>query len=166
MALQRKVAAEVANDTVQLKRVYQATVEQVYQAWTNPDSLNTWFGPQSHTSKVEKFDLREGGRYQIRMIPTGEESDCTGDSNEDSVCAGQFVKLVPNKSLIMTFNWIEGGADMGETLVSIEIQSTSNGTEMILTHERIPSNELRTAHSAGWESSLDCLEAYIQQENS
>jgi uncharacterized protein YndB with AHSA1/START domain len=162
MAPQVKVATEIANDTVQLKRVYKATAEQVYQAWTNPDSLNKWFGPRSHTAKVEKFDLREGGGYQIRMTPVEEEYGSTGDENGDSVCAGQFLKLILNKALVMTFNWIEGGEDMGETLLSIEIASTSHGTEVILTHERIPSNESRKAHADGWGSSLECFEEFIQ----
>jgi len=161
MATQVTAATEIANDTVQLKRVYQATAEEVYQAWINPDALNKWFGPASHTSKVEKMDLREGGGYQIRMIPVVDDHSCTGDASEDSVCAGQYIKIIPNKTLVMTFNWIEGGEDMGETLLSIDINTTDNGTEVSLTHERIPSSDLCKAHQDGWESTLVCLDEFI-----
>ena len=162
MAQQAKAVTEVANDTVQLKHAYKATPEQVYQAWINPQALAQWFGPHSHTSKVEKFDAQEGGEYQIRMTPVESEHDCTGEANEDSVCAGTFVKLTPNKQLVMTFNWIEGGADMGETLLTIDISETSSGSEVVLTHERIPTEELRQAHMGGWEGTLECLEEYMQ----
>lgn len=162
MAQQAKVKTEIANDTVQLKHTYKATPEEVYQAWINPQALAQWFGPHSHTSKVEKFDAREGGEYQIRMSPVTEEHDCIGDASEESVCAGSFVSITPNQQLVMTFNWIEGGEDMGETLLTVDITATSSGSEVCLTHERIPTEELRQAHSGGWEGTLECLEEYMQ----
>ena len=31
--------------TLQIKRTFRATQEQVFQAWTNPEALKKWFGP-------------------------------------------------------------------------------------------------------------------------
>jgi len=157
-----KVISEIANDTVQLKHSYKATPEQIYQAWVNPQALAQWFGPHSHSSKVEKFEAEEGGEYQIRMTPVTQDHDCKGDANGDSVCAGTFVKVIPNQQLVMTFNWIEGGEDMGETLLTIDIIETSTGSDVSLTHERIPTEELRQAHMGGWEGTLECLEEFMQ----
>jgi len=156
-------AATTASETVQLKHHFTASPEQVFAAWSEPEALNQWFGPHSHHCKVEQFDFKTGGKYQIRMIPTGEvdDPDCHGDTSEDSVCAGQFVEISNPSRIVMSFNWIENGADMGETLLSIDILSAGDGTDLILTHEKIPTEELREAHQGGWQGSLECLEAFF-----
>lgn len=155
------LAAHQAQETLQLRHQYKATVEQVFTAWSNPEVLGQWFGPHSHNCKVEKYDFSVGGAYQIRMIPTSEDADCEGDPTEDSVCAGQFVEIIPNEKIVMSFDWIENGAEMGETLLSIELQPIGDKTELTLTHERLPDESLRNAHQSGWEGSLECLEEYL-----
>ena len=154
-------AAETITETLQLKHHYQARPEQVFSAWSNAEVLGQWFGPQSHQCKVEKYDFNQGGKYRIRMIPLNEDHSCSGEANEDSVCAGQFVEIKHNEKIIMTFNWVEGGADMGETLLSIELTEKNKGTELVLTHERLPNNDLRNAHEEGWTSSLECLDTFL-----
>jgi len=157
------LVAETASETLQLKHHYQAPREQVYEAWTRPEALGQWFGPHSHTCTVEKLEVREGGEYQIRLTPVSEDHDCKGDPEADSVCAGKFVKLKAPETIVMTFSWIENGADIGETLLSIELLESNNGTELILTHEKLPNEELRQAHAGGWQGSLECLEEFLQK---
>jgi len=61
----------------------------------------------------------------------------------------------------MSFTWIENGGDIGDTLLAIEINAVGDGSELILTHERLPDDEMRTAHQSGWEGALECLEEYL-----
>lgn len=155
------VAAQTATETLVLRHHYEANPEQVFRAWSDPNALGEWFGPHSHKCKVEKYDFREGGDYQIRMIPVSEDADCAGDTTQDSVCAGKFVQIIPSEKIVMTFNWIENGADMGDTLLTIEISPGKGGTDLVLTHERLPNQELYEAHKGGWEGTLECLEAFL-----
>ncbi|WP_455200079.1 SRPBCC family protein [Kaarinaea lacus] len=155
------VAAQAAAETLVLRHHYDANPELVFQAWSDPNALGEWFGPHSHKCKVEKYDFRENGDYQIRMIPVGEDADCAGDTTADSVCAGKFVQIIASEKIVMTFNWIENGADMGETLLTIEMSAANGGTDLILTHERLPSEELYEAHKGGWEGTLECLEEFL-----
>ena len=157
------MAAATATDTVQLKHHYAVPRDQVFTAWTSIDALNLWLGPHSHTSTVEKFELKDGGKYQIRMTPVSEDHDCKGNPDDDSVCAGTFVEIKSPERLVMTFNWISNGADMGETLLTIEMFEADGGTDVVLTHERLPDEELRQAHEGGWQGSLECLEEYLQE---
>lgn len=160
-----ELAAKTASETVRLTHHYKATREQVFEAWTDAGAMAQWFGPHSHTCKIEKLDVREGGEYQFRLIPTGEVEDpeCGGDSSADSVCAGTFVVVQPPEKLAMTFSWIENGGDVGETLLTIELLEAEAGTELVLTHERLPTEELRQAHAGGWQGSLECLEEFINR---
>lgn len=157
------LAAQQAQETVRLQHQYDATPQQVFDAWANPEALGKWFGPHSHRCRVEDFNFTEGGQYQIRMIPTGKDADCEGDTSQDSVCAGQFVEIVPNQRIVMTFDWIENGAPLGDSLLTIEIQPVGKKTELRLTHERLPDEQLRDAHENGWQGSLECLEEYLSQ---
>ena len=155
------VAATTASETLQLKHHYSATPDQVFAAWSDPHALGQWFGPHSHSCKVEQYEFKQGGQYQIRMIPIGQDGDCAGDTSEDSICAGEFVEIIEPNKIVMTFNWIENGADMGVTLLSIDISPANNGTDVVLTHEKIPTEELREAHQGGWQGTLECLEEFL-----
>ncbi len=155
------LAAQTASEVVQLSRHYKANIDQVFAAWSDPEALGQWFGPSSHRCKIEKFDFRTGGEYQIRMIPTGKDSDCGGDTSQDSVCAGQFVEIKAPNKLAMTFTWIENGGDIGNTLLTVELKSRGKGTDVILIHEKLPNEAMRQAHASGWEGSLESLERYL-----
>jgi len=156
------IATATKSKSLQISRHYDASREQVFAAWTNADALGKWFGPPSHQCKVEKMDVSEGGEYQIRMTPTGEDSDCGGDSGSDSVCGGRFIELVSPEKIVMTFSWLENGSDIGETILTIELSETGTGTDLLLTHTGLPDEEAIKAHNGGWNGSLDGLQAFLQ----
>ena len=39
----------------------------VYKAWTDPEHLKNWWGPNGFTSTFHEFDLRVGGRWIFTM---------------------------------------------------------------------------------------------------
>ena len=156
------IAAQTTSETVSLSRYYPASREQVFKAWTDPQALVLWFGPHSHKCKIEKLDVRVGGEYQIRLIPISTDTECSGEPGLDSVCAGTFIEVIAPQKLVMTFTWIENGGDIGETLLTIELFEKRGGTELHLIHERIPTEEMRQAHTGGWQGTLECLEEYLQ----
>ena len=61
---------------VLITRVFDAPRERVFRAWTDPEALAAWYGPdhvQVPRDRVE-IDLRVGGRYQLTMLlPNGGE---------------------------------------------------------------------------------------------
>lgn len=156
-------AAQVMTETLVVKHQYDFKPGLVFQAWSSPEALGQWFGPHSHKCIVEEYDFRESGHYQVRMVPISEDSECGGDSTQDSVCAGQFVRIIPDKIIVMTFSWIENGADIGETLLTVEFKKIASGTEIILTHEKLPNQEIADMHKGGWQGSLECLELFLSK---
>ena len=153
--------AQTATEVVRLNYHYDFPCERVFQAWTDAVVLGQWFGPHSHDCKVEKYDFCEGGDYQIRMVPVAVDHDCKGDPEADSVCAGKFIEIRPAEKIVMTFSWVENAADIGETLLTIEFKAADGGTDIVLTHERLPNEELRLAHAGGWQGTLECLQEYL-----
>lgn len=156
--------AEVATETVKLKHQYAAMPQQVFEAWSNPEALGQWFGPHTHKCKVEKYDFRVDGEWQIRMTPVAEDTDCGGyDKAADSVCAGTFVEIIDNKRIAMTFAWIENGGDISGTLLTIEFNDSDGGTEVTLIHEKLPNKDAADAHRGGWQGSLECLDTFLSE---
>lgn len=40
---------------------------RVFEAWTNPDQLACWWGPNGFTNTFHEFDLRPGGTWRFVM---------------------------------------------------------------------------------------------------
>lgn len=52
---------------VEFERTYDAPVDIVWQAWTDPEQLKAWWGPDNVSIPECEVDLRVGGRIYIVM---------------------------------------------------------------------------------------------------
>ncbi len=59
-------ASEPANE-IHLTRVYDAPVEMVWDAWTDPAQVAQWWGPRGFTLTTHAKDLRPGGIWHYTM---------------------------------------------------------------------------------------------------
>jgi uncharacterized protein YndB with AHSA1/START domain len=50
-----------------MERVFDAPPELVWQAWTDPEMLKQWWGPNNVTIPECEVDLRVGGKFYIVM---------------------------------------------------------------------------------------------------
>ena len=48
-------------------RTFKASRPLVYEAWTDPNHLKNWWGPNGFTNTFNLFDLRAGGRWSFVM---------------------------------------------------------------------------------------------------
>lgn len=46
--------------TLTLERVFRAAPAQVYAAWTDPEALPRWFGPEGFACATRAIDVRVG----------------------------------------------------------------------------------------------------------
>jgi uncharacterized protein YndB with AHSA1/START domain len=60
-------AMSQAPEDIVLVRTFDAPVEAVWKAWTDPVEVARWWGPKMYTSPFAKIDFREGGRYLFAM---------------------------------------------------------------------------------------------------
>jgi uncharacterized protein YndB with AHSA1/START domain len=52
---------------VVVTRTFDAPKERVWRAWSDPDQVMTWWGPQGFTSPSCRMDFREGGTTLVCM---------------------------------------------------------------------------------------------------
>ena len=133
--------------TLRLERTFAAPRERVFRAWTDAAELSRWFAPtDEHTTKVIALDVRVGGRYRVKMHSPG---------GKVYTVVGTFREVRPPEKLVFTWAW--EGKDMGETLVTLEFHDRKGSTDLVLTHELFPTQELRDEYNKGWDGCLSRL---------
>ena len=139
---------------LELRRVLNATREEVFAAWTNPTSMAAWMLPGPDiTTKIIELDLRVGGALHIAM--TGTESTTRH--------RGTFQEITPPSRLV--FTWRSTVTHDRDTLVTVELNEHPNGTELVLTHSEFPDQIARNKHEGGWSHILEELARLVQSHD-
>lgn len=138
--------------TLVVRRRIKATRERLFAAWTQPELLVRWWGPQGVACPSAQIDLRVGGSYRIaNQFPNGTVV----------WIGGIFEVIEPPHRLAYTWKLESQNVPVERVTVSFEAHST--GTEVVVTHERIPDDTARTSHERGWIGCLDSLVRYAEQ---
>jgi uncharacterized protein YndB with AHSA1/START domain len=59
--------SQEANHRLVVRRLIRATCEEVFGAWSDPESMSKWMCPGSVKSAEAQLDVRVGGRFRILM---------------------------------------------------------------------------------------------------
>jgi len=119
---------------------------RVFDAWTQPELMQRWFTPKGWTAKTTA-DLRVGGEYRHDMIPGG-------DANSH-LHSGHYLEVRRPDKLVFTWNAVSHAEP--DTKVTVEFLEEGDSTEVVITHEELPTEELRRGHAEGWTELLDNL---------
>jgi uncharacterized protein YndB with AHSA1/START domain len=136
---------------VVIRKMLPATREEVFAAWTDPESIAHWMCPGDVTRAEAQLDLRVGGSYRILMRGKGQDYDHTG----------VYQAVEPPSKLV--FTWTSKGTDDQTTLVTVEIFERGEQSELVLTHERFPTPEHAKRHEGGWGQIASKLAEYFAQ---
>jgi uncharacterized protein YndB with AHSA1/START domain len=136
--------------SVTIVRRIKASPARVWAAITRPEQMLQWWGPDAGPTLSVVADVRPGGRFSVvfRLL-NGDEHNPTGIYQE----------VVPEKTL--AFTWDFPGMPEPESLVTFRLEPFDGGTELTLTHERLPDEEARASHQAGWSGLLDKLPVFL-----
>ena len=139
--------------SLEITRFINAPRSRVYSAWTDPAQLRQWFGPEFVQTNDLVADLRVGGKFRW---------DLTNPEGEKMTCLGEYRELVPDRKIVFTWKWDDDEAwENHDSVVTVELSDRDGGTEVKLTHEKLPSEESRDRHNEGWNSVLDRLEKFV-----
>src|SRR5579864_3645921 len=61
------MASETADRELVVTRVFDAPRELVFEAWTDPQHLVQWWGPNGFTTTLQEMDVRPGGLWRMIM---------------------------------------------------------------------------------------------------
>lgn len=135
--------------TLVIDRVFNASPERVFAAFTETAQLAQWYGPEGMTAEIFENDLKPGGRYALVMRSAEGEYHLSGAYEEiDS----------PNR-LVMTWKWKTGEIT---SRVTIELNPEGEKTHLRLTHTGFAEASDAAAHNEGWTSTLNDLDKYLK----
>jgi uncharacterized protein YndB with AHSA1/START domain/predicted enzyme related to lactoylglutathione lyase len=153
--------------TLRVTRLIKAPRERVFAAWTTPQDIMKWFGPETCRVLSAKVDLSVGGEYHIRVkseqMASKPELNCPSGELE---LRGVYREVKRPSRLVYTWNWKGAEAvEFGETLVTVDFLERNGFTEVQITHDRLPTAEQRENHSHGWNGCLDKLEKQMAEHS-
>jgi uncharacterized glyoxalase superfamily protein PhnB/uncharacterized protein YndB with AHSA1/START domain len=71
---QTQIVKDLPNKKITIVREFNASIEDVWSAWTESDLLDQWWAPKPWTSKTKNMDFKVGGRRFYAMVsPEGQE---------------------------------------------------------------------------------------------
>ena len=129
--------------TAIVRREIAAPAAELFDAWLDAGKLAAWMRPFDTERADVKLDPRVGGEFEIVMhTPKGAVPH-----------TGSYQEITRPRRIVFTWNSPFAG-DHG-SLVTVYFNARGRGTEIVITHERLPSEEMVTAHSGGWNGILD-----------
>jgi uncharacterized protein YndB with AHSA1/START domain len=142
-----------ADRTLRLERIIHAPVERVFNAWTVPEQLAAWWGPEGATIPDYEMDVRPGGRWRTVMkLPDGNAPEVSG----------VYRAIEKNRRLVFTWAWTRADGSRGhETEVTVTFEAVPGGTRLVLVQQVFQSREQRDNHGKGWESTFDALAKWL-----
>jgi uncharacterized protein YndB with AHSA1/START domain len=140
--------------TLEIRRVLPAAPSVVFAAFSDPDELAKWWGPEGFTTPALEFNARVGDSYRIEMQPP--------EGNAFHL-TGEFREVDPPARLAYTFVWEPPDPDDVETLVELSFQDLGASTEVVFTQGPFKTEGRRELHRNGWSDSFNKLERLVSQ---
>ena len=128
------IEADPQLPVITIVREFAAPAERVYRAWTDPELVVKWMGPNSTEMKIDRWDATTGGRYRYTVWQDGQEV---------AGFYGSFHEARPGERLVQTFTW-EGMPD-GVSLETMTFTDLGDGRSRVTSVSVVDSLEGRNA---------------------
>ncbi|SDH55675.1 SRPBCC family protein [Microbacterium pygmaeum] len=129
------ITTEPGTPFIDIVREFDAPVERVYAAHSDPELYAQWVGPRGYETDVVEHDMRTGGSY--RFV----QRDPAHPERGEFAFHGVFHSVRENEYSVQTFEF-EGWPDV-VSLDTYRFQSLPDGRSRLSTHSIFPSVEAR-----------------------
>jgi uncharacterized protein YndB with AHSA1/START domain len=168
-----KMAAEwFADREFVISRVFDASRELVFKAWTDPKQMAQWWGPDGFTNPVCELDVRPGGAWRIVM---------RGTDGSEYPAKGVYIEVSGHERLVMTIDhsdlpeeWHDmvnpnrpkgQGKPAIEGLLTVTFEDHGGKTKLTVRirfeSASIRDSMLKIGMNEGWSQSLERLTALL-----
>jgi uncharacterized protein YndB with AHSA1/START domain len=146
-------AAEATEPELVITRIFDAPRALVFKAWTEPDRVARWWGPQGFVTLYCQMDVRVGGAFRVCMrSPEGTER----------WKQGVYREVVEPERLVFTFAWEDAEGTPGhQTVVTVTFAEHGTKTRLTLHQAVFETVKTRDEHHSGWTSTLERFAQYL-----
>ncbi len=139
--------------TLTIERDFDAPIQKVWQAWTDPEMLQKWSCPD--TFEVTKIGgvLKVGGEWHMTM-----ESSTPGYNGS---IKGKYLELIEPTKIVSTHTWINDDGSEDTTTYTVELSERDGKTHMVYTQTGFANKGIMEGHNGGWSQCFAKLEAML-----
>jgi uncharacterized protein YndB with AHSA1/START domain len=145
---------QISAQEITLTRVFDAPRELLWKAWTEPDQLARWWGPDGWTNPLAKItmEVRPGGTFSVTSV--------SDEDGTEMPSQGVYREVVEPERLVFeepaAESWHEGAVSV------VTFTELGDGrTEMVLRTTIQTTDEMRRFAEAGMTGSLERLARHL-----
>jgi uncharacterized protein YndB with AHSA1/START domain len=156
---------------VLITRIFDALVEEVWKAWSDPEYVMRWWGPTGFTSPSAEMDFRVGGASLVCMRAPAEYA------GQDMYHTWTYTRIDPHERIEFVSNFAdEDGTHIDPAAMGVppgvpyDVPHVitfdavgDNGTEMTVTEHGYTTEQARDLSKAGMEQCLDKMAAIFAE---
>jgi len=127
---------QLSRHEVFIEETFNASIERVFNAWTDPEKLLQWYAPEGCKIHFKKIKIEPGEQFH---------SCVTHPQHGECWCIGEYKEIIPNSKIVFTMcNADEEGNPInpatigmdpdwpGETLVTVTLTAEKGKTKLQL----------------------------------
>lgn len=145
--------ADQKDRTLTMRRTFDAPIQLVWDAWTQPEHIARWWGPQGMETNVLEHDFRVGGRWKYTMkMPNG----------SDFISEGMYSEIIHLQKIVTTADFkpmTEG------VILSASFEEAGDKTQFVfeVIHDTVEYKALqeKMGFEKGWGSTFDRLSSFL-----
>ena len=151
---------------ITLERRFDAPLDAVWGLWTTAEGIESWWGPEGFSVKVNKLELRPGGELQYAMTATApEQAEFLKKAGMPLTQQARvvFTEIVPRRLLAFTqiADFIPGVKPY-DVATRVEFEDSLHGVRLVMTFDAMHDEQWTKLAVMGWESELGKLAKALQ----
>lgn len=144
------------NRTLSLKKVFNAPIKLVWEAWTNPDHVIQWWAPKGMKINVMEHNFKVGGKWKYSMpMPDGNMF----------ISEGKYLEIEPEKKIVTTadFKPMTEGVEL-HVLFEADGDKTNFTFSVVHTTEDYARQQEKMGFYNGWGSAFNRMETLLTNQ--
>jgi uncharacterized protein YndB with AHSA1/START domain len=147
--------------TITIERIYDASLEDVWELWTTKHGIESWWAPDGFSVAVDTLELEPGGRLLYSMTATGApQVEFMRNAGMPLTTRSRktFTEVVPTERLAYTsvVDFVPG-VEPYEFLTVVDFAEVSEGVRAAMTIEPLHDHDWTQRLVMGRENELDNL---------
>ena len=149
--------SDAANRTVTLKRIFDAPIELVWKAWTQPGHIAEWWSPKGTKTKILEHEFKVGGKWKYSMpMPNGQEF----------IAEGVYLEIVEFEKISSMASFIPMTEDVEiQALFEADGERTNFTFSVVHQTEEYRIQQEKMGILNGWGSVFTRLEEFLKNLN-
>jgi uncharacterized protein YndB with AHSA1/START domain len=159
------------SETHRLERDYDTGREEIWDLWTTPEGIESWWAPEGFEAKVDALELRPGGRLTYTLTATGpEQVEFMRNAGMPLSTRSQktFKELDrPERLAYLSLIDFVPGVPPYEHLTVVDLEEAADGkTHVVMTVDALHDAEWTQRLLAGRGNELDNLARLLESRSS